>query len=559
MDAFKAQFERIKQQLAALSATQKMLVAALVTVMVMTMMYWGKYAGSPEMVPVLDQTLTEDDIGPIQRQLELADVPYTLSAGKVMVPADRKLQILADLMYAEALPQDTHSAFDVMTRNMNPLSANSDHDAAYNHLKEMDLSQIISHYKGVAKATVIINPRIERHVEGSIEPSATVDIRTRGHLEDPRQMVRAAADGVAAAVSGLNPDRVKVIIDGISRKVSDNPADSSELIDAKAREESFLEQKIRDQFHIAGFTVSVCCDIQNTTTHETSLEYGKNLVTALKEQHEHTEETSTPNSSPRDVGVSPNTGANGIADIGGGAGAGGSEPSTSNISDTETRNDNFVPTTQKETSTPAGKPVVQSATVRVPQSYFVAVYKNNNPTVKDPPEADVKAFADGELAKIRKGVKNVVGLKNEDDLSVESYADLPDDVAMAVSPSAPSETLSSVSSHAKEIAVAALAIVSLFLMTSMVRKSTPTPILLPSFAGGAGIMGNGPVVASDGNVLGSGEALAGEVGATESALDGMELDAEDVRTQQMLDQVSTMVKENPDGAASLVKRWLSRP
>jgi flagellar biosynthesis/type III secretory pathway M-ring protein FliF/YscJ len=38
----------------------------------------------------------------------------------------------------------------------------------------------------------------------------------------------------------------------------------------------------------------------------------------------------------------------------------------------------------------------------------------------------------------------------------------------------------------------------------------------------------------------------------------MEMDEDSVRTQQMLDQVSTMVKENPDGAASLVKRWLSR-
>ena len=41
-------------------------------------------------------------------------------------------------------------------------------------------------------------------------------------------------------------------------------------------------------------------------------------------------------------------------------------------------------------------------------------------------------------------------------------------------------------------------------------------------------------------------------------LDGMEMDEDTIRSQQMLEQVSNLVKENPDSAASLVKRWLNR-
>ncbi|HLL90724.1 MAG TPA: hypothetical protein VK324_15590, partial [Tepidisphaeraceae bacterium] len=55
-----------------------------------------------------------------------------------------------------------------------------------------------------------------------------------------------------------------------------------------------------------------------------------------------------------------------------------------------------------------------------------------------------------------------------------------------------------------------------------------------------------------------GEPIAGEVGGGDQTLDGMELDEDAVRAQQMLDQVQTMVKEDPDGAANLVKRWLNR-
>jgi len=91
-------------------------------------------------------------------------------------------------------------------------------------------------------------------------------------------------------------------------------------------------------------------------------------------------------------------------------------------------------------------------------------------------------------------------------------------------------------------------------MATMVRKSTPAPLAMPSLAG----VGPAAETASRVNPLGSGESVAGEVGTGNGALDGMEMDEDAVRTQQMLDQVSTMVKENPDGAAQLVKRWLSR-
>jgi flagellar biosynthesis/type III secretory pathway M-ring protein FliF/YscJ len=58
--------------------------------------------------------------------------------------------------------------------------------------------------------------------------------------------------------------------------------------------------------------------------------------------------------------------------------------------------------------------------------------------------------------------------------------------------------------------------------------------------------------------LAAGEMFAGEAGSGDAVLAGMELDEDAVKTQQMLEQVSTMVKDNPEAAASLVKRWLNR-
>ena len=58
--------------------------------------------------------------------------------------------------------------------------------------------------------------------------------------------------------------------------------------------------------------------------------------------------------------------------------------------------------------------------------------------------------------------------------------------------------------------------------------------------------------------LGGNLVIAGEVSEGGQTLDGMELDDDAIKAQQMVEQVSTMVKENPDAAANMVKRWLNR-
>lgn len=560
MDAFKAQFERIRQQLAALTATQKMLVAALVAVMVLTVLYWGRYAGNAEMVPVLDQVLTDDDIGPIDHQLELAGVPHSVSAGKVLVPADRKGEILANLMFARVLPQDTHSAFETMSKEINPFMPNSQVEMAFSEATAMELSSLISRFPGVANARVIINAKDERRIEGSIPPSATVFITTKGEAENAKTLVRAAADGVAHAVSGLTPNHISVLINGASMKVPDSESSmdpsSDDLLDIREKREFDLEQKIRNEFSfINGLTVSVNCDVENRVMVDHTLKYDKaGTVVQPIETTSTNEETTTAGAASREPGAVSNTGqagTNGAVSLDGSAGgSGGGGNSTTNSKD-EAKNGVWVGQSEITTQTPAGKDSVRSVTVRVPVSYFNAIYKRTSTGAADAPAE----FVSAQVASIKDGVKKVVGLTTDDALSVATYTDLPvNDLAMATAPSIPSSAMNSVGGHVKEIGIAVLAIVSLLMMATMVRKTTPPQLVMPPASGQ-------PATSAAGGLgqLGSGESIAGEVGAGAGALDGMEMDEEAVRTQQMLDQVSTMVKENPDAAASLVKKWLTRP
>jgi flagellar biosynthesis/type III secretory pathway M-ring protein FliF/YscJ len=162
-------------------------------------------------------------------------------------------------------------------------------------------------------------------------------------------------------------------------------------------------------------------------------------------------------------------------------------------------------------------------------------------------------MVDLELTQIKTGVKNCVGIKSDEGVSVDMYTDGNAMLAMATGQvaasgagGATSTAVSGVTSHVKEIAVGVLAVVSLFLMSSIVKKSAPAPIIVP------------PPVKEPPQILTAGEMLAGEAAEGGAMLDGMELDGDAIKAQQMVDQVSTMVKENPDSAAAMVKRWLNQ-
>jgi len=96
---------------------------------------------------------------------------------------------------------------------------------------------------------------------------------------------------------------------------------------------------------------------------------------------------------------------------------------------------------------------------------------------------------------------------------------------------------------------------SLFMVSMMVRKGGPTPVALAAgAAAGANVIESRetPVFGGDD------DEIAGVVGGGQNAMDGMELDEDAMKSQQVVEQVTTMVKENPDAAAALVKRWLNR-
>src|SRR5256885_9502148 len=124
MDFLKSQFARLQQQFNQLNASQKMLSVALLAIMGMTLVMWGRYAGTAEMEPLLDQDLSGEDLGKITLDLKGRGIPYTTNGNRILIPADRKYEVIASLGYDQALPKDTSSAFtELMAKMDNPLNS----------------------------------------------------------------------------------------------------------------------------------------------------------------------------------------------------------------------------------------------------------------------------------------------------------------------------------------------------------------------------------------------------------------------------------------------------
>jgi flagellar biosynthesis/type III secretory pathway M-ring protein FliF/YscJ len=97
----------------------------------------------------------------------------------------------------------------------------------------------------------------------------------------------------------------------------------------------------------------------------------------------------------------------------------------------------------------------------------------------------------------------------------------------------------------KTIALGGLALLALTMMVLMVRKASRAEELPTAEE----LVGVPPA-------LQRGNDLVGEADEADSALAGIELSDDHIRSAKMREQVEDMVKANPDDAALLLNRWI---
>ena len=237
-----------------------------------------------------------------------------------------------------------------------------------------------------------------------------------------------------------------------------------DLID---RQERRLKDNIAEAVrNYSNSIVSVHVALETETVEETNTAY--NPKTSM--QQSLSEETQTDTNSQANVasepGVAPNTGMS--------VNAAPSSPTNSTNSErNKTAYENRFGMTQQKRMKPAGQTTVEAASVNLPRSDFLKRYNDANPNAKDPDEKTLEEWAHYELENVRKRVESACGAKPGDErIVVGIYLDSPSQIAIAgTGGSATASAGISVVGHAKEIAIGVLALMSLFMVSMMVRKS----------------------------------------------------------------------------------------
>jgi len=544
MEFLKRQFDRIQQHLRGLSASQRMLAGALVIISVMTLWWWAKYAGRAEIEPVLDQPIAAEDMRQITNQLKAQSIPYKVIGDRVYVPADRKDEAFVALAVSQALPQDTKNAFDEMIAKSSPFHNSRMQDAMWNQAKQAMLARYIRMFGPVSNAMVIIDPTRERGPNGT-QSSAVVTITTRQGQAPDRKLAEAAADMVVGAVANLTRERVRVVINGASWRLRGRDegggVDTDDYLTTRQRAEQYYVNRVRDYLWFINnpsIIVNVKPSIERVQTRETVID-PKNVISRPVSEETTTEESKSAGAPGAEPGVQSNTGMK-LAD--------GSAGGESNNTNTEkTKVESMVKVGEKiiDTLRPPGELPAVSAAIFLPRSHFLSVYKRNTGTDQDPPAQVLDEYIKSELAQMKQNIKVAVGITADEAVQIDAYTDVSPVIAAA--PQAASSSFAFLlSGHVKEIALGVLALASLLMVTQIVRKNTPAPAAAEKAAS-----------KQPPQPLPVAEEAVGEAAEGSPMLDGMEVDEESVKAQHMLSQVSQMVAENPDAAASLVKRWMN--
>ncbi|HEX7553973.1 MAG TPA: flagellar basal-body MS-ring/collar protein FliF [Geothrix sp.] len=399
-----------------MSATQRVMVAAISMTVLLALVGLGIWAGQ-ESKGVLAANVSPTEASSIVAQLDKLQVPYELSSDQrtILVPESR-VGALRLKFAGDGLLTGDKLGFEKL-ENAGLGTTDFSQKVIHRRAMEAQLAQTIKGLQQVSEATVHITPSNDSpFVTDKEDAKASVLLKLRGSRMLPDENTQAIVNLVAASVEGLKPEQV-VIIDQYSRILSRTGRDpmvgASDAQKKVAREEEdYMVRRVTELLEpVVGMgkvraTAHVELDFDKVKINEERFDPQGQVERSVQQKDEKIQK--------RDAGAGvPGTASN-VAPAAGGASANVTENSDKKETTTNFEITKTVSATDKATGT------VKRVTLAV-------IVDNASNWEKDAKgEATLKQTprtAD-ELKKIRDQVSAAVGIqpKRGDELTVENMA-----------------------------------------------------------------------------------------------------------------------------------------
>lgn len=568
VDSFGRILKNATDQIGKLTPTARLLVLMTVVVMGMMLILVGVWAGSPDRAELYagadpefkSQALTSLRSGGIDADID--------AQGKLLLKQEDVPRAEGLLASQGVLPSDGTLLFSNLTEQMKWTNPREVNQQMFHMALQNELARTISNFPSMRKASVFLDiPAATGIGMAAKRPTASVTVFTRTGLPVKQAEVDAVARLVSKAISGLDLANISVI-DGSTgtplRARTDDDAIASNYFEHKQQFEREVEQKIMGILAaIPGATVAVTADVDVKRVTSRREEYLKNNegTVSLPRSTSAMKEESTSANVGAEAGTRPNTGA----DINTASSSGGGFVKTDDLTEFDSR----VGSEVTSTIDPRGMATSLSISVQVPRRYVEALIPKAADAAEDAP-VDLAAVEQAFLAerdRISKMIEphlptttDAEGIRQKAGTVVVSM--MPIDLAsLAGTAQAAAFGLPGGGSSAsgggmlgslmgsglvEKGVLIALAGVAFVMMLVMVKSATKR-VELPSVEELVGIP---PALDQPTDIV-------GEADETEAPMDGIEVDNQQVANRKMLEQVGSMVSNEPDLAARLLNRWIT--
>lgn len=538
----------IKHQLAGLDTSQRVAIGLCAVLIAGSIMWLTQWSMQRELVPLHSEVLNEDELTGVANKLRAMGETFKEREGTIYVSPNDRRRLLMAVFESNVGPRNLSVTFAGLIKNNNVFQSESRAKWQQNIALGNELAMMMRESAKIRDAAVIIAGEHRRAKLGRPvgESTATVQVKMAPGSQMNPTVVQSIADLVAGAVSGLQPENVKVIDQATMRSYAvDDPEDDvgKKLYDLKKQTEHDLQSKIESLLgYIPGPIVSVSVKLEEETSDKVVRELGApDPIRVFSE--EDTQESLT-------AAAEPGVEANISAALSGG-GAGQLRSKTKDETEFSENRDTTVITTSKK----PGSLVEANASINLPRGYFVAALRaNSGEEGSDPTTAEIDTYVEQQLALIQKQVETILAVaEKEPQVEVGVYnaavVSFIDDAAISEQATVGGIT-QYLSGNFKQIGLGLLALMAMGMMLQTVRKTRS--VTLPS------------EVESKQNLDGPLEELmvdsgaVGEAGSPDAFLIARETDEDSVRARQVAHQVTTLIQDDPEGAAQLVRRWIDR-
>lgn len=561
---FRDSITELSRRLGELGPSARLLIGSLAIILAMGFFLVSQYAAGPSMSPI--KVRIEDKATAISKVRELG---YEVEDGgtDVILVDVREKRSITEMLENDGLAPTIYDAPAAV--GSGSWQAESEMQETWRRARVSEAEKNIRMIEGVDSVNILVSTgKRKAFVIDGPAPKASINVRMKG-----RELDRTTAESIAyiglAVENDLELDNITVVDGGNGRTYTFGEDGSGTGGDYLSKVRDFerdaiarLSRVVRVAFPRA--MVSVNAQILVADISEQKTQIGKPVKA---ERSKRTNESRTP--AGGGAGGAPGFRSNAgtaQAQMGGVASINGNPASGVDVATRETEeieNVVGVPGVRTDISQRANHPVKVTAAILLSEAEVkAAIRANADGRLGDGETAVEVTAAELELEKTRIRTEIISLLEPLVDNSSLREGGV-GEVKVAIMPFASdsglhtADTTSVVETFAgitegdsgralKNAGLVGLALASLAMMFMMVRRSSE-PETMPTVEELAGV----PPVLDD-----EAQEIVGEADEVTPALVGVELDDEELRRKQMLDQLNELIKKEPTEVATLLRRWM---